>query len=78
MLDREFKYYIEHQTELVREYNNKFIVIKNDVVIGAYDSEDEAYHETLKTHQLGTFLVQLCIPGEESHTATFHSRVIFN
>ena len=78
MLDKEFKYYLEHQEELVKQYNGKFIVIKNNSVIGAYVSETEAYNVTLKSHELGTFLIQLCLPGKESHTVTFHSRVVFN
>lgn len=78
MLDKEFKYYLDNQDELVKEYDGKFIVIKNQTVIGAYNTEMDAYNETLKEHKLGTFLIQHCMPGEESHTATFNSRVVFN
>jgi len=78
MLDKEFKYYLDHQEELVKKYNEKYIVIKDEVILGAYDSEADAYFETLKTLELGTFLIQYCVAGDESHTATFHSRVIFN
>lgn len=77
MLDKEFKYYIEHQEELVKKYNGKYIVIIGTEVI-PYDNEMDAYNETLKKHKLGTFLIQLCLPGKESHTVTFHSRVVFN
>jgi len=76
-LEKEFKYYLEHQNELVKEYNGKYIVIKNCQVIGAYDDELQAIEETSKEHELGTFLVQKCEPGEESYTQTFHSRVSF-
>lgn len=78
MLEKEFEYYLKNQDDLVEEYNGKFIVIKEQVVIAAYDSELEAQNETLKEHKLGTFLIQHCLPGEESHTATFHSRVVFS
>lgn len=78
MLEKEFKYYLDNQDELVKKYNDKFIVIKEQTVIGAYDTEMEAYDEMLKVHKLGTFLIQHCLPGEESHTSTFHSRVVFN
>jgi hypothetical protein len=78
MLDKEFKYYIEHQEDLVKKYNGKYIVIKNNSILGAYDSEAEAYNKTIKYHKLGTFLIQHCLPGQESHTVTFHSRVVFN
>ena len=76
-LEKEFKYYLEHQDELVKKYNGKFIVIKNREVIGAFDSELEAIEKTAEKHELGTFLVQKCEPGSESYTQTYHSRVTF-
>ena len=76
-LEKEFKYYIDHQNELIDEYNEKFIVIKNCTVIGVYDSDLEAIEETSKKEELGTFLVQKCEPGKESYTQTYNSRVAF-
>ncbi|MBI1803092.1 MAG: hypothetical protein HY033_05890 [Ignavibacteriae bacterium] len=75
MLEKEFKYYREHQTELVQEYNNKYVVIKDEKVLGAYNSELEAYTETKKNHAVGTFLIQHVTPGSAGYTQTFHSRV---
>ena len=74
-LEREFKYYVEHQDELVEKYNGKFIVIKDCNVIAAFDSELEAIEKTAEQYELGTFLVQKCEPGSESYTQTYHSRV---
>ena len=74
-LEKEFKYYLENQKELVKKYNGKFIVIKDLNVIGAYDSELEAVQKTSEKHELGTFLVQKCEPGNESYTQTYHSRI---
>jgi len=74
-LENEFKYYLEHQKELINKYNGKYVVIKNLEVIGAYDSELEAVQKTAEKHELGTFLVQKCEPGSESYTQTYHSRV---
>lgn len=76
-LKKEFEYYIKHQRELVKQYNGKFIVIKNKTVIGAYDDEEAAIIETTKEHKMGTFLLQKCEPGAENYTQTFHSRVSF-
>ena len=76
-LKKEFEYYIEHQKELVEQYNGKFIVIKDKTVIGAYDEEVDAIKETTKKHDLGTFLVQKCESGVENYTQTDHSRVTF-
>ncbi len=75
-LEKEFNYYLEHQNELVKEYKGKSIVIKDCKVIGSYDSELEAIEETIKEHELGTFLVQKCESGTDSYTQTYHSRVV--
>ncbi len=76
-LKNEFQYFLDHQDELVKQHEGKFIVIKGGEVLGAYDTELEAIEETTKEHKLGTFLVQECVPGAESYTQTFHSRVSF-
>jgi len=77
MLEKEFQYYLDNQSSFVEKYNGKFIVIKGNEVVGVYDSEIEAYDESGKTHELGTFLIQEVSPGEDNLTQTFRSRVIF-
>ena len=77
LLEKEFKYYLDNQDELVKEYNGKFIVIHGIKVVGAYESELEAIKETSKKYKPGTFLVQKCEPGNGSYTQTYHSRVAF-
>lgn len=52
-------------------------MIKDQKVIGVYDTEIEAYANTVKTQEAGTFLIQECQPGNESYTQTFRTRVIF-
>jgi len=78
MLEKEFKYYLNHQEELVKKYNGKFLVIKEEKVVGAYDTKEMAYNEASSQFELGTFLIQQCLPGEQSHTETFHSQVSFH
>ena len=75
-LQKEFDYYLQHQDELVSQYNGKFIVIENCQLIGSYNSEIEAITETTKQHELGTFLVQKCEIGTDSCSYMYHSRVI--
>ncbi len=76
-LEKEFQYYLDHQEELVKKYNGKYIVIKAGKVLGSYNSDLEAIHETTKEHELGTFFVQKCEPGQSSYTQSYHSRVSF-
>ena len=74
-LKKELDYFIAHQKELVEKYAGKFLVIKNLQVVSVHDKEIEAYEEAQKEHELGTFIIQQALPGEESYTQTFHSLV---
>lgn len=76
-LKKEFEYYLSHQDELVKQYDGKYIAIRDCNVIGAFDSELEAVEKTAEKYELGTFLVQKCERGSESYTQTYHSRVVF-
>lgn len=77
-LEKEFKYYLDNQDELVKKYKGKVIAIKNQKVIGVYDSEITAIQETSKNESLGTFLVQKCTLDKENYKQTYHSRVVFS
>ncbi len=78
MLEKEFKYYKDHQDELVKKFNGKYLVIKDEQVIGVYDTDLEAYSNSKEKYELGTFLIQHCMLGKNSYTHTFHSRAAFH
>ena len=77
-LKKEFQFYLEHQNEMVAKYDGKFIVLKNEEVLGAYDDELTAITEAQKSHEIGTFLVQKVSTGSTAYSQTFHSRVVFS
>jgi hypothetical protein len=77
MLEREFKYYLSHQDDLVKQFNGKYLVIVGDSVFGAFDSKMDAYNAAKEKHEVGTFLIQRCSPGSADYAQTFHSRVHF-
>ena len=58
MLHTEIKFYRQHHKGLIAKYANKYIVISGKKIIGVYNSHSEAYTESIKTHELGTFLIQ--------------------
>ncbi len=76
MLEREFRYYLDHQDELVKQYNGKIIVIVDDKVIGKYDNKKDAYLDSIIKHKPGTFLIIECTPGTDSYTIHQRSRII--
>ena len=74
-LQKQLEYFKSHQDEFVEKYKGKLLVIKDQEVQGVYDTEMEAYTDAKKKFGLGNFLIQHCLPGQESYTQTFHSRV---
>lgn len=74
MLDKEFRYYLDHQEELLPIYNGKYVLIVGNEVVGACDTIGEAYYKGKREYGLGKFLVQLCTPGESAYTVTYHTR----
>lgn len=58
LLDSQAKYYRQNRSSFELTYNNKFIVIKANAVIGVYDSHQAAYEETIKQHEIGTFIIE--------------------
>ena len=76
MLEKEFKYYLKNQGKLVKDYNGKVIVIVGEKVIGVYSDKMEAYENSIKSHEAGTFLIILCSLGAEDYTFTQRSRVL--
>ena len=52
---------------------NKYIVIKNNNVLGVFNSSEDAIKDAIKENELGTFLVQFV--KEDEPNVIFRSRV---
>lgn len=76
-LENEFKFYLDNQSSIFAKYGGKYVVIVGEQVVGAYDSMTDAYFESVKKFEPGSFLIQKCTEGEEEYTQSFTSRVIF-
>lgn len=70
-----YQYYIENKDELYKEFPDLYLVIKDSQVIGTYDDQVTAYTETTKSHEPGTFIIQLSSP-DATDTQVFHTRVV--
>lgn len=77
MLEKEFDFYLAHQKDLILKYLNKYLVIKEEQVINAFDTIEDAYDFATSKFELGSFLIQQCLPGDLGHSQIFHSQVIF-
>ena len=78
MTDRNYIYFKSNIDKLIEQYNGRFVVIKDATVIADYENFDEAYASTLKTEELGTFLIQQCVDPENSIAHFAWYNVSFN
>lgn len=83
MLDKELEYYIKNQDELVKYHFGRYVIIKDEGIVGNnnkdFSSVVEAilYAKNILKLNIGTFLIQQCMPGKESYTKFFHSTRAF-
>jgi hypothetical protein len=76
-LQREFRYYLEHQDELVKLHAGKVLVIRGEQVVGVFDTDAEALREARRRFPAGTYILQRCSEGSEDYTQHFTSRACF-
>ena len=76
-LEKEFDFFVNNQKKLVKKYKGKYLAIKNNEVLGAYNSLSEAVKKTVKHEDIGTFLIQKCDPSKKVYSQTYYSRVEF-
>ena len=61
-MSEDFAWFKERYTDFQKKYGESFIAIKNKKILGVYDSYCNGVRETVKTEELGTFIVQECSP----------------
>lgn len=74
-LEKEYNYFLSILSELKKDHNGEYVVIKEKNILGYYGSMNEALQETSKKYALGTFLVKLIEDQDENTVMRFHSRV---
>jgi hypothetical protein len=65
MLEQERQYFSDHLNEWLRLYPGKFVVIKGDRLLGAFDTNDEALAAGAREYGLEPFLVRRVQPMQE-------------
>lgn len=68
MENKDFKWFLENYNDLFLKYGRKFLAIKDQKVIGVYDEAGEAVRQTMKSEELGSFIVQKCTGDETGYT----------
>ena len=78
MDNKDFTFFRDNLGALLGSYNGMFITVKDQRVIGAYSSFDEAYTATIEKDELGSFIIQHCTEDALEPSARFAwNNVIF-
>jgi cupin superfamily acireductone dioxygenase involved in methionine salvage len=77
MQNLDYEYFLQNMEDLYRTYGRKFVVIKDQHILGAYDTFNIALENALKTEEIGTFLIQECFASKEECVYHFQGNVIF-
>ena len=71
---KEFLWYKKHEKALLKQYLGRFLVIKDEKVIADFDSKVEAWKETIKAHEPGSFIIHHCVPVDVKHLPRLANR----
>jgi len=72
MLEKDYAFFKLHLNEFMKAHKGEFVVIKNEVAVGFYRTQLEAF-TAMKDSTLGSFLVQQIIPADQT-VVEFHTR----
>ncbi|MHB8755972.1 MAG: hypothetical protein ACYC92_13610 [Candidatus Acidiferrales bacterium] len=72
MFAKELAFFIKNQDGLVKQHAGKALVIKGEELCAVYDTPLQAYLQVQRDQQLGTVMIQMCLPGPEAYTATIN------
>lgn len=67
---KDFKFFVENYKKFYSEYGHKFIAIKNQQVLGVFDSPSEAIVKLSGQYQVGTYCIQECSGDESAYHVT--------
>lgn len=64
----DYKWFLENYNILYQEYGECYLAIKNQKIIGVFDSYVSGVKEISQVEQLGTFIIQHCNGNESGYT----------
>ena len=75
-LQRELKYYREHQEELANSHHGELVLIVGESIKGFFVTDLDAYREATLKLGAESFLIRKCVRPEEEVTIVIHPRMV--
>ena len=73
MRNTDFSWYKKNLNSLHEKYGEKYIAIKDEQVLGSFDSYADGVKITSQKEPLGSFIIQKCGADESAYTCTISS-----
>ncbi|MGV3586995.1 MAG: DUF5678 domain-containing protein [Adhaeribacter sp.] len=64
---RDFEYYLRHQADFRKQYPNKCVIIKDEQVVGVYDTYEEAWRNASELFEENEYHIQLCYSRQDHY-----------
>lgn len=72
----DFDFFIKNYQDLYRQYGHTFLAIKNEQVIGTYNSVTEAISDLAPNYAVGSYIIQECTGDESAYRTTIMRLII--
>ena len=73
---QDFDYFVNNYQNLFKQYGHKFLAIKNQTILGAYDSVPDAINNLSSKYELGTYIIQECTGDDSAYRTTIMRLII--
>lgn len=73
---KDYEWFLQNYDNLFKKYGVSYLAIKNQQVLGTYNSYAEAVRETEKSEPAGDFIVQFCNGNETGYTNRISSMFV--
>lgn len=71
-----FDWYLANRDSVVSGHIGKSVVIRDNTVLAYYDSDRDAI-DAMKSEPAGSFIIQRCLPDEQSNLIYYTGRFAF-
>lgn len=69
-LTKELAYFEKNKNQFLKNYKNKFLLIKSDGLIGSFDTNEEAYKKGIEQFGNTPFLIKQVLEKEPTLTVS--------
>lgn len=72
----DFDFFTSNYKDLYEKYGHKFLAIKNQEILGAYDSVQEVIEKLSSDYEVGSYIIQECTGDESAYRTTIMRLII--